>query len=125
MILSIGQLAAATGVKVPTIRYYEQIQLLPEGGRNRANRRQYGDAAVHQLVFIRTARELGFEVEAIRDVLRAVAGRFGPSPDSAGVINAHLEAVRQKIEKLEKLESLLSDAVESTQGMEAAAEPLF
>ena len=67
--LAIGDLARQTGVKVPTIRYYEDIGLLPAAPRTESNRRQYDGRAVRRLKFIRHARELGFEVEAIRELL--------------------------------------------------------
>ncbi len=66
---SIGEAARQSGVKVPTIRYYEQIGLLPTPPRTDGNRRQYDAADLRRLAFIRHARELGFEVEAIRSLL--------------------------------------------------------
>ncbi len=65
----IGAAAKATGVKVPTIRYYEGIGLMPTVSRNAGNRRLYDAADLRRLVFIRHARELGFDVEAIRTLL--------------------------------------------------------
>jgi DNA-binding transcriptional MerR regulator len=65
----IGEAAKQSGVKVPTIRYYEQIGLLPAPTRSEANRRYYEDADLRRLAFIRHARELGFEIEAIRTLL--------------------------------------------------------
>ena len=67
--LTIGKLGEAAGVKVPTIRYYEQIGLLPEPERSAGNQRLYGGKALDRLAFIRHARELGFPLEAIRDLL--------------------------------------------------------
>lgn len=68
-ILAIGGLAKATGVKVPTIRYYESIGLLPTPLRTEGNRRHYDGVNVQRLKFIKHARELGFEIEAIRTLL--------------------------------------------------------
>lgn len=68
-ILAIGGLAQATGVKVPTIRYYESIGLLPTPLRTQGNRRHYDGSSVQRLKFIKHARELGFEIEAIRALL--------------------------------------------------------
>lgn len=68
-ILAIGGLAKATGVKVPTIRYYESIGLLPTPLRTEGNRRHYEGVNVQRLKFIKHARELGFEIEAIRTLL--------------------------------------------------------
>lgn len=67
--LSIGKLSRQTGVKVPTIRYYEQIGLLPEPSRNEGGQRIYGTASRERLNFIRHARELGFPLEDIRELL--------------------------------------------------------
>lgn len=57
--LTIGKLAKAAGAKVPTIRYYEQIGLLPEPERSAGNQRLYGRSALDRLAFIRHARDLG------------------------------------------------------------------
>ena len=67
--LTIGKLGEAAGVKVPTIRYYEQIGLLPEAERSAGNQRLYSRKAQERLAFIRHARDLGFTLEAIRDLL--------------------------------------------------------
>ena len=67
--LSIGKLGQAARVKVPTIRYYEQIGLLPEPDRSAGNQRLYPQAALDRLAFIRHARDLGFPLDAIRDLL--------------------------------------------------------
>ncbi|MFG1465882.1 helix-turn-helix domain-containing protein [Xanthobacter sp. DSM 24535] len=67
--VSIGAAAKASGVKVPTIRFYEQIGLLPSPPRTEGNRRLYGASDLRRLAFIRHARELGFEIDAIRTLL--------------------------------------------------------
>ncbi|MDZ4053159.1 MAG: MerR family transcriptional regulator, partial [Phenylobacterium sp.] len=69
MFLSIGKLAGRTDVKVPTIRFYEQIGLLPAASRTASDRRVYDEAAVRRLAFIKRARQLGFPIEAIRVLL--------------------------------------------------------
>lgn len=74
--LTIGKLGEAAGVKVPTIRYYEQIGLLPEPDRSAGNQRLYGQSALDRLAFIRHARELGFPLDAIRDLLSLVMSRM-------------------------------------------------
>ena len=69
MNLAIGDLSRLAEVKVPTIRYYEQIGLLPAPVRTEGKQRRYGAPAVKRLNFIRHARELGFEIEDIRQLL--------------------------------------------------------
>ncbi len=67
--LAIGELAGTTGCKVQTIRYYEQIGLMPHPPRTSGGQRRYADEHVSRLAFIRHARDLGFDIEAIRQLL--------------------------------------------------------
>ncbi|WP_439644515.1 MerR family transcriptional regulator [Cobetia crustatorum] len=67
--LSIGDLALQADCKVQTIRYYEDIGLLPPPLRNAGNQRRYGDTTLGRLNFIRHARDFGFPVPAIRELL--------------------------------------------------------
>ena len=67
--LTIGTLAKKTGTKVQTIRYYEQIGLMPEPGRTEGGQRRYGDPELDRLSFVRHARQLGFSLDAIRELL--------------------------------------------------------
>jgi Cu(I)-responsive transcriptional regulator len=66
---SIGDLARETGCKVQTIRYYEQIGLMPEAVRTSGNQRRYDQRHIERLSFIRHSRELGFPLHAIRELL--------------------------------------------------------
>jgi DNA-binding transcriptional MerR regulator len=67
--IGIGDLARATGCKVQTIRYYEEIGLMPEPARTAGNQRRYNERHVDRLAFIRHSRELGFSLEPIRELL--------------------------------------------------------
>jgi DNA-binding transcriptional MerR regulator len=105
--LSIGRLGQAAGVKVPTIRYYEQIGLLPEAGRSAGNQRLYDRETLGRLAFIRHARELGFSLEAIRDLLS-----LSDTPDQScaaadSIAKAQLQAVQARIARLKALETEL------------------
>jgi DNA-binding transcriptional MerR regulator len=105
--LTIGRLGAQAGVKVPTIRYYEQIGLLPEADRSAGNQRLYGRATLDRLAFIRHARELGFSLEAIRDLL-SLSDRPDQSCAAADAIaKAQLNAVKARIARLRALEAEL------------------
>ncbi len=72
--LSIGQLSKQTGCKVPTIRYYEQIGLLPPPPRSEGNQRRYGKTHLERLRFICHARELGFAIDSVRQLLQLSSG---------------------------------------------------
>ncbi|MCU0905926.1 MAG: helix-turn-helix domain-containing protein [Rhodobacteraceae bacterium] len=101
--LSIGKLGQAAGVKVPTIRYYEQIGLLRPAGRSEGNQRLYAPATLSRLAFIRHARDLGFPLEAIRDLL-ALQDDPDQSCAAADIIaQAQLKAVNRRIAQLEAL----------------------
>ena len=77
--ITIGDTSRESGVKVPTIRYYESIGLLAAPSRSEGNQRSYEPADLRRLVFIRHARELGFEVDAIRTLLTSTAEDLGPA----------------------------------------------
>ncbi len=66
---SIGELSRRTKVKVPTIRYYEEMGLLAEAERTSGNQRRYDKAGLERLSFIRHARDLGFSIEAISSLI--------------------------------------------------------
>lgn len=104
---SIGRLSTATGVKVPTIRFYEKIGLLPQPARNASDYRMYDDAAFQRLAFIRHARQLGFEIDAIRSLLDLADDPARPCDEANRIAERQLSAVEAKIEGLESLRAEL------------------
>lgn len=110
--LTIGKLGQAAGVKVPTIRYYEQIGLLPEPDRSEGNQRLYPRAALDRLAFIRHARELGFPLEAIRDLLSLSDRPDQPCGAADAIARAQLQAVRARLARLKALELELERMVD-------------
>jgi DNA-binding transcriptional MerR regulator len=107
MTLSIGLLAKAADVKVPTIRFYEEIGLLPEPQRAANDRRVYDVGAVRRLAFIRHARQLGFSVEAIHNPER-------PCGEANALAARQLDDVEAKIAQLETLRGELRRMVAAT-----------
>lgn len=101
--MPIGRLAKATGVKVPTIRFYEGIGLLPEPPRTESDRRMYDQAAVDRLAFIKHARQLGFTVEAIRNLLDLSDHPDRSCEEANALATAQLETVEAKIRQLQAL----------------------
>ena len=98
--LTIGKLGASTGVKVPTIRYYEQIGLLPEAERSAGNQRLYSQKALELLAFIRHARDLGFTLEAIRDLLSLSDQPDQPCAAADAIVVAQLAEVESRLARL-------------------------
>ncbi len=105
--VAIGEAARRSGVKTPTIRYYEQIGLLPALPRSVGNRRHYGEADLRRLTFIRHARELGFEIEAIRALLTLQDDPSQPCATADSIAKARLAEVEQRIRSLTALRAEL------------------
>ena len=101
--LSIGALGKRTGTKVQTIRYYEQIGLMPEPGRTEGGQRRYGDAELDRLAFIRHSRELGFSLEAIRELLDLSDSPERSCAQVDAVAQRQLKEVEARIARLEAL----------------------
>ena len=113
MAMSIGALSKATAVKIPTIRFYEQIGLLPAPERSASDRRVYGDGAVRRLTFIKHARQLGFPVEAIRALLSLADEPERPCDEANNLAAEQLAAVDAKIARLQLLQAELRRIVEA------------
>lgn len=106
-VLTIGQLAKAAGVTTPTIRYYEDIGLLPKAGRSAAGQRIYARSELERLTFIRRCRDFGFSI----DQVRVLAGLSISADKDCGQVrdmaHAHLGEVRTKLAELKALEASL------------------
>lgn len=111
--ISIGVLAQQAGCTVPTIRYYEEIGLLPAGPRTDAGRRLYGAPAVKRLAFIRRCRDFGFSIEQVRELVGLVDEPQRPCVEVRDIASGHLAEVRKKLAELQALESSLSAFVVS------------
>lgn len=114
--LSIGDLSRRTGVKVPTIRYYEDMGLMEAAERSEGNQRRYARADLERLAFIRHARDLGLDIQAIRELIALSRHPEMPCADADRIAADHLSAVREKIAKLRKLEYELERIVSHCDG---------
>jgi len=101
--LTIGTLAKRTGTKVQTVRYYEQIKLLPEPGRTEGGQRRYGEDDLDRLSFIRHARQLGFTLKAIRELLGLSDNPDRSCADVDHIAQRQLKEVEIRIDRLEAL----------------------
>lgn len=101
--MKIGELASATTTKVETVRYYENIGLLPPPARTSGNYRSYGNEHLARLSFIRRARDLGFTLEAVRELL-TLSDDKGQSCEAVdGIARTHLTEIDRKITDLSAL----------------------
>jgi len=114
--IGIGRLAALTGVKIPTIRFYEQNDLIPPPCRTEGGQRRYDENAVGRLHFIRHARELGFSVEDIRQLLALSERPALPCDSAEQIARHHLQQVEGKIARLRLIRSELKRMIEACNG---------
>ncbi|MBN9245676.1 MAG: helix-turn-helix domain-containing protein [Mesorhizobium sp.] len=104
---SIGDLSRRTGVKVPTIRYYEQMGLLEAPERSEGNQRRFGKPELERLAFIRHARDLGLTIDSIRQLIDLSGHPDRPCGDTDRIAKEQLGAVRERIVRLRRLEKEL------------------
>jgi Cu(I)-responsive transcriptional regulator len=109
--LTIGDLAKATGTKVETIRYYERIGLLPAPARTAGNYRAYAAGHLGRLSFIRRARDLGFSLDQVRELLALADQRQRSCEAVDAIAREHLAEVERKIADLAALRRELSDII--------------
>jgi DNA-binding transcriptional MerR regulator len=114
--VAIGEAAKRTGVKVATIRYYEAIGLLPRPSRTMGNRRSFDAADLSRLKFIRHARELGFEIEDIRELISLSDDPDRSCEKADEAARRHLSEVRRRIASLKALEAELEHMVRHRTG---------
>lgn len=118
---SIGALAETTGIKVPTIRFYEGIGIISPPERTAGNQRRYDSAARDRLRFVRHCRDLGLPLDAIRELLRLQSDPDRLCEDADRIAAEHLAHVRDRIARLRKLEAELSRIVAACDGEHPAS----
>ncbi len=113
---SIGEMARTGNCKVQTVRYYEQIGLLPKPRRNHGNQRVYSRLHHDRLRFIRHSRELGFSLDRIRQVLALNDEPAHSCEEVDYIAQQHLLEVESKIERLQSLRTELKRMISECAG---------
>ncbi|SKA25537.1 MerR family transcriptional regulator, mercuric resistance operon regulatory protein [Enhydrobacter aerosaccus] len=114
--MSIGALARRSGVLAETIRYYETEGLLRKPERSAGGYRLYDASDVERLSFIRHARDLGFKLDAVRQLLGLADRKVNTCDEVQELAGAHLAEVRAKLANLRRMERVLSDLIHSCEG---------
>ena len=114
--LTIGEVAARSGVGVPTIRYYERIGLIPPPARTAGGQRRYDARAAERLAFVRQGRALGLPLDAIRALLDLEAHPDRPCAQADRIARTQLAEVRGRIAQLRRLEAELARMSEGCEG---------
>ena len=109
--VTIGRLAKASDVKVTTIRYYESIGLIDPPDRSEGGQRIYDQKAVQRMRFIRHARDLGFPLEAIRELIALSRNEDRSCAEVDEIARRHAADVKQRIQRLKALERELNRTI--------------
>jgi MerR family mercuric resistance operon transcriptional regulator len=124
-VLTRGALASKTGCNIETIRYYEQIGMLPPPPRSEGGHRLYGQNLIKRLNFVLRSRDLGFTLEEIRELLRVVDGGNYTCAQVEALAHEHVQDIRQKIADLKKLKIVLERMASQCSGGKIPACPII
>lgn len=114
--MNIGKAASESGVSAKLIRYYESIDLIPAVSRTESGYRVYSDSDVQTLRFVRRARDLGFSVEKIRELLALWRDRSRASADVKRIALQHVEELDRKVRELTEMARALQHLAETCHG---------
>ncbi|HEV2255902.1 MAG TPA: heavy metal-responsive transcriptional regulator [Streptosporangiaceae bacterium] len=114
--LTVGQLAARTGVRADTVRYYEREGLLPVPQRTEGEHRRYGSADVDRLLFIRGAQRLGLRLAEIRELLAVRDTGLCACEPAEGLLRRHVAEIEAELERLRALRAELLDMLAAMPG---------
>jgi len=114
--MNIGQAAKFSGVSAKMIRYYEEIGLIPKATRSDAGYRNYSTPDAHSLLFIRRARDLGFSVEQISELLVLWRDRDRASADVKAMALSHVTGLKAKIAELQAMAQTLEHLADHCHG---------
>lgn len=123
--MNIGEAAKASGVSAKMIRHYESVGLFPEAARTQSGYRQYADPEINTLRFIRHARDLGFSIEQIRELLGLWQSRRRPSRQVKALAQAHLRELDAKLLELHAMRGALEHLVSCCAGDERPDCPII
>jgi MerR family transcriptional regulator, copper efflux regulator len=114
--MNIGQASAATGVSAKMIRHYESLGLLGAVARSDGGYRQYDEQALHSLRFIRRARDLGFGLDEIEQLLALWADRRRASAEVKALATRHVADLEQRIQRMQAMQRTLQQLVHACHG---------
>jgi MerR family gold-responsive transcriptional activator of gol and ges genes len=111
--MNIGEAARVSGVSAKMIRYYEGIGLLPPADRRDSGYRDYGASDLHRLHFVRRARDLGFPIDTIRELLGLWGSPERPHAEVRAIASRHIEQLKEQARLLESMIGTLQGLVKA------------
>lgn len=113
---NIGAAAKQSGVSAKMVRHYESLGLLPTVPRTESGYRQYGEREVHTLKFIRRARDLGFSIVEIGQLVKLWQNRRRSSAEVRRIASRHVEDLTRKLAEMEAMKRSLEHLVHCCRG---------
>lgn len=123
--MNIGEMAKAAGVSAKMIRHYESIGLLSPASRSDSGYRRYGEKDVGNLQLIRHARDLGFSLEEIKNLLGLWQDRTRPSREVKSLAQQHLDFLDKKLEEILSMKTALAHLISCCHGDERPDCPIL
>lgn len=123
--MNIGQAAVASGVSPKMIRHYEEIGLVPAPKRTTSNYRLYSANDVHGLRFVRSARDLGFSLPQLRELLGLWRDRRRSSRKVKALVMAHVAQLERKIVEMQAMKATLEHLAHHCHGDERPECPIL
>jgi len=123
--MNISDASEASGVSAKMIRYYEQIALIPRTHRSSSGYRTYSETDIHRLRFIRRARDLGFSIAEIQELLSLWSDRNRKSADVKRIVQRHVDDLEQRIQGLRQMADTLQTLVSCCAGNELPECPIL
>lgn len=123
--VNIGEAARLSGVSAKMVRHYEGLGLLPRVARTDSGYRQYGEADVHTLRFIKRARDLGFSMEEIGELVDLWQNRRRASANVRKVAQKHADDLQQRITALQEMQRTLQTLIHCCHGDERPECPIL
>ena len=114
--VNIGEAARLSGVSAKMVRHYESLGLLPRVGRTGSGYRQYSQAEVHTLQFIKRSRELGFSMDEITELVSLWQNRRRTSASVKRIAQQHADALAQRIDAMQAMQRTLSHLIHCCHG---------
>jgi MerR family transcriptional regulator, copper efflux regulator len=123
--MNIGQAAAASGVSAKMIRHYEDIGLVQRPKRTASNYRRYSENDLHMLRFVRAARDLGFSLAQISELLNLWRDRGRPSRKVKALVMEHVAGLDRKIAEMQAMKATLEHLARHCHGDERPDCPIL
>ncbi len=123
--VNIGEAARRSGVSAKMVRHYESLGLLPQVGRTDAGYRQYSEAEVHTLRFIKRARDLGFSMAEITELVGLWQNRRRASASVRKIAQKHVDELAARIAALQEMQQTLAHLIHCCQGNDRPECPIL